>query len=205
MTENTSQAPISWEAERANLPERPVFSSNLNAETLIPRPRRTLIAAAAFVVAALASVATIVSGVLALDELRATIVSALPDDITTEYSDESVQQAATVLLAVAAAILLVALVVQALSLSVCVRRRSRAARVTFSVTSIATLLAIGVGFVLRDPSTWDLALSATASALVLFATALICTARVTRWLRQSEGRRAIVLADAVSARPADSA
>ncbi|MGO3148366.1 MAG: hypothetical protein ACTIJ6_11915, partial [Leucobacter sp.] len=85
------------------------------------------------------------------------------------------------------------------------RRRSRAARVTFSVTSIATLLAIGVGFVLRDPSTWDLALSATASALVLLATALICTARVTHWLRQSEGRRVIVLADAVSDRPADSA
>ncbi len=200
MTKHSEPAPISWEAERRNLPERPAVSSNLNAETLIARPRRTVVAAILFVVAALAVLASIVNGVLMLETLRTNIVTALPDDITTEYSEESVQQAATVLLAIAAALLAVVLIVQAMSLNTCIRARSRAARVTFSVASIAMILAIGIGLVLREPSTWDVALSATASCLVLLATVLICTPPVTRWLRQSEERRTIVLADAVSER-----
>src|SRR5699024_2550174 len=144
MAKNAQHAPISWEAERANLPERPAFSSNLNAETLIARPRRTLVAVLILVLAALAGIAIIVSGVLALEELRANIVSALPEDLTSEYSNESVQQAATVLLGVAAAALVAMLTVQAVSISTCVLRRSRAARATFSVASIATILAIGI-------------------------------------------------------------
>lgn len=204
MAKHPDPAPISWETERRNLPERPAVLSNLNAETLIARPRRTVVAAALIVAAALGALTSIVGGWMTLDALRAYLVTALPDDITTEYSEESVEQAASVLLALAAASLIVALVVQAMSLSTCIRARSRAARVTFSVASIAVILALGVGLVLREPSAWDFALSATACCLVLLATVLICTPRVTRWLRQSEERRTIVLADAVTGRAGDS-
>lgn len=197
-SDSTEPTQISWESERSSKPERPSIAKNLNPEALIERPRRVLVALALFAVAALGAVAIVVRGLLVIEDMRAKIVDALPTDITDDYTTDGVERAATVLLFIAAALIVVLLAAQALTLSTFIRRRSGAARVTFTILGVASIAAIGVWLVIRESTTRSLWIGAAACLFIVLAAALVCTPRVTRWLRQGEERRRIVLADAAA-------
>lgn len=190
MTEREAEQPISWQVGRSTVPTRPAFSSSLAPEERIERPKRLRWAVAAYGVGALATLAFTGFGALILDDVRSAITTALPDDLSTEYSAESIERAATALIAAVGAILVLLLIFQGLSLRAFLSRRSTTGRTVYCVTAICMMPVLVLGVMLAAYETSVASAAVTAIALTASVT-LALSSRVTRWLKQSEERRTI--------------
>lgn len=194
--DSSPDARVSWETERAGIPERPGFASSLPEEQRIARPRRLAVALVLVCLAALLVAVAVLVGALQLETLGNALIEALPDDISEEYSAADIERAVTVLLAAIAGLSLLCALLQVLSMRTLVVRRRPGARVTFLILVVLTLAVLAVGVLVREADALDLALAGGAALCMLGAAVLAFTPSASRWLRQPEERRSLPIAAA---------
>lgn len=191
---------LSWDAASTGAPDRPTYASTIPEDAYIDRPRRIV---AGFVLVILAIVAFVVFAVLAawrFEEIRDTTIAALPDDLTSDYTDEDLERAVQVLLAAVGVLGLVLALLQLLSANTLMVNRSAAARVTLVVVTVVFLPVAFVALVVAEAGIVDTALVGAAGLCLLTAVALACTPKASRWLRQSAKRRSTPLLASTAAR-----
>ena len=177
---------FSWDTEREGAPERPVIPTNLTDEPLMPRPRRVFVAFWFVLAGGAIFIALTVIAALRLEEILGTLTEAIPDDLTEDYTEDDIERATYVMLAAASALSLLLFLFQLLAASTVLRRRSAGARVFYVVVTLVHIPVTIVSPILRDGHTSDLVLSGIGAACYLIAAVLLCTRRVSTWLRQEE-------------------
>lgn len=190
---NADHTGLSWDAEKIDAPVRPSYVSSLVDEPFIGRPRRVTVALLLVVGALVAFVAVTVGAAFRFDEIQVGMVQALPDDLTVEYTETDTQKAVYVLVGAAGGLGLLLTLMQLLSVRKVATRRSAGARMLFVLTVLLFLPVGAVSYAVRNGGVADLVVSTISVALLLAALVLVCTTKVTRWLRQSEPRRSIPL------------
>lgn len=189
------QKRISWDAERAGAPKRPEFASGLPEEELIDRPRRVVVAVALALVAAAVLLFGVVTAAMGFAELRDGLVEALPDDLREDYEAEDQELAASVMLIVTGALAVLLALLQLLAVRALAGRRSGAARIAFTVFVVLSVPVTLLAFILREGGALEAALTGVALVALVLAVLLVCTPRVSQWLRQSEPHRTIPIAE----------
>lgn len=197
MTEQSDRSndDLSWDAVKDQAPERPTFVSSLAEEPLLERPRILHIAAGLVGAAALAFLAITVLAILGLDDLRSTLLSAVPEDLSDEYSDDDIEASVTVLLAAFGVLGALLTLSQVLSVRSLVRRQHSGARVFYLVVTVLYVPVAFMGGLLLDADVLDLCLLGLSVLCLVAAGILMCVPAVTAWLRQRDQRRSIPLTD----------
>lgn len=178
-------APLSWDSERNTSPGRPPLTAGVSPIELIERPRRTVFAFTLVSLAAAIAITVTVLAAMQVNALRDILTSIIPEDLSEEYAEETIQRAISIILATVGSLGLLLTLIQVLS-AVQVLRRKSGARV---LLAIAVVLSIPVAFVsasLRDASAADLVPTLLSLGALSAAVILVLTPRVSTWLRQDE-------------------
>lgn len=183
----------SWDERDELAPDRPEFASNLPPANLIARPRRTVVALVFTLVSALCFFVFMFTASGHLDEMRATLIDALPQDLREDYDAADIDTAANVMIGVVAAATCLLVLIQVAAVNAVVRRRRSGGRVIFLIAGILYLAGSVIALGIRDGGTTDFVLIVTTAALICVTFLLLFSTRVTRWLKQNETPRYVPL------------
>ncbi|MGO3735020.1 MAG: hypothetical protein ACTJFR_07740 [Canibacter sp.] len=190
---NDPNSELSWDVQRTTAPERPELVSTVPDEELIARPSRIWVAFVFVILAVLAFAAVTALAALRIEDLRESLVGALPDDLLDDYPEDDTNRAAYVLLGSVGGFGALLTLIHLLSTLSLTFGRSGAARVML-VTTVVIFIPVSVlSTIVREDTTMALLVSAIAGVCLVTAVILVCTPRVTRWLRQSAGERSTPL------------
>lgn len=183
----------SWDSTGQTAPERPEIAKNLPEDNLISRPRTVLTAHIFIIIAVLSIGAFLIIALNHLDEIRLTLVTALPDDVFEEYDQTDIDKSTNIMLAILGAFMVLLLLIQLLSSRAVAIRRKAGGRVILIIGAALYLLTSVLALAVRDGNNLDLFLVVNGAALILMALLLFHTPRAGHWLKQNETPRYIPL------------
>lgn len=189
----TDTPDLSWDVQSETAPDRPKLESSLPESTPLTRPKRTIAVLVLAILVLMVWIALALLTWLRFEEVQAALIAALPDDLSSDYSDKDIQSATLVLLIGAGALGVALSLILVASARTLMKNRSGAARVVLTVSAVLSVGATILAALISNAKTTELVLHIAHIGLIISTGVIAFTPAVSRWLKQQLRRESVPL------------